>query len=277
MTDVPQQADAGESATTPIRILHLTDLHFLAEGQGTMLGVDTEQSFKDVLDAALAALPNPDLMLLTGDLVQDAEPSAYRRLKRQLANLPCPAYCLPGNHDDPALIATILADDPIFFQPRILFDGWQIICLDSTIPHQPCGRLAPAQLQQLETLLAEYPHHHTLIAMHHHALPSGSVWMDTMVVENADRFFHILDQNPQVRGIVCGHVHQEIDRQHGTIRLLATPSTCFQFKPGQVDFALDAVPPGYRWIELYPEGRLETGVERLPELPAGLDMGSNGY
>jgi Icc protein len=27
------------------------------------------------------------------------------------------------------------------------------------------------------------------------------------------------------------------------------------------EFALDDKPPGYRWLELYPDGVLETGIE----------------
>jgi hypothetical protein len=42
-----------------------------------------------------------------------------------------------------------------------------------------------------------------------------------------------------------------------------TPATCMQFKPKTAEPQLDDLPPGYRWFELYPDGRLETGVERI--------------
>lgn len=270
---------ANESAggARPIRILQLTDFHLLAEGKQTMLGMDTEQSFTDVLNAANSSGLPPDLALLTGDLVQDTEASAYLRLRRRLAPLAYPCYCLPGNHDDLGLIPQFLAGGHIHFQPQICLDRWQIICLNSTIPHQPYGRLAENQFALLETLLAQESDRFALVTLHHHPVPSGSQWMDTMLLEESERFLGVLERFPQVRCVVFGHVHQAMDSTHKGIRLLGTPSTCFQFKPKQVDFALDMVPPGYRWITLYPDGRVDTLLERIAKVPQGINPNSPGY
>jgi Icc protein len=270
----------AESAerTRPVRVLQLTDFHFLARGKRTtMFGVDTEQSFRDTVKAALQSGPPPDLALLTGDLVQDPEVSAYQRLKDCLSALPCPAYALPGNHDDAELIAVSLADPNLHFQPSVLLDHWQIVCLDSTIRRQPYGRLSEEQLAGLDSLLAGQPQRFALVALHHHPVPSGSLWMDTMLLENHDRFFEVLARHNQVRGVVFGHVHQTMDIERRGLRILGTPSTCFQFKPFQAAFSLDRAPPGYRWIELHPDGTIETTVGRTPDLPAGFDMAAQGY
>lgn len=259
------------------RILQITDFHFLAHPGDTMLGVDTEQSFTATLAAALANGAAPDLALLTGDLAQDATPATYRRLREHLTGLPCPVYCLPGNHDDPALLAAELPGGPIHCQPDILLEHWRIICLDSTLPHSPVGRLRPDQLELLERLLDEHAGHHTLIALHHHPAPSGSAWMDTMQLENGQDLLERLSRRPAVRGIVFGHVHQDLDLEYRGLRLLGAPSTCFQFLPAQAEFALDPTPPGYRWLELYPDGRIGTRVERSSVLPPGLEISSSGY
>jgi Icc protein len=105
----------------------------------------------------------------------------------------------------------------------------------------------------------------------------GSRWLDTMAVDNAGEFLAVIDRHPQVRGILWGHVHQTFDRQRNGVRLMATPSTCIQFLPGSDDFALDTAAPGYRWLSLHPDGRIETGVERLEEIPGSLDLASAGY
>jgi Icc protein len=279
MSDAANITPSNLCPETPaaIRILHITDFHFLAEPGATMLGVDTEETFGQVLNAALRGGKRPDLGLLTGDLVQDATIATYRRVRERLLGLDFPCYCLPGNHDEPRMMAEVMAGGNVFCQPRILVGNWHIICLDSTIPRSPEGRLDEDQLKLLETLLREQPERHTLVTLHHHPVPSGSQWMDTMLAENADRMFAILKQHKQVRGVVFGHVHQAMDLRYENLRLLATPSTCFQFKPHQADFALDALPAGYRWIELHPDGRMETTVERLAEVPAGLDFNSQGY
>ena len=241
------------------------------------MGVDTEQGLRDALDAALTEGLRPDLALLTGDLVQDATPKTYDRLAKVLAPLPCPAYCLPGNHDEPRLMAERLGAAGIHSRDCIEAGDWRILCLDSTITRSPGGRLATAELEKLHRRLAEDSETPVLIALHHHPIPSHSAWMDTMQLENAEAFFATLERHPCVRGVIFGHVHQAMDSTLNGLRLLGTPSTCFQFKPLQTEFSLDAVPAGYRWIELGDGGRIDSWVVRLPNRPAGLNIASAGY
>ena len=70
----------------------------------------------------------------------------------------------------------------------------------------------------------------------------------------------MIDANSHVKAVVCGHVHQATDRQRNDVRFMSTPSTCAQFLPGSEFFALDDRPPGLRWLELKPDGRIETEV-----------------
>lgn len=270
-------ANRPEKQPRPVLVLQLTDFHFLAETGQTMVGVDTERSFKESLSAALRSDRRPDLALLTGDLVQDACRSGYARVRESLEGLDFPCYCLPGNHDEASMMAQILDGGSIHCRSRILLDRWQIICLDSTIPGEPGGRIAQSQLVLLETLLAEQPDRFALVALHHHPIASGSRWMDTMIIDNADDLFAVLTKYHQVKAMVFGHVHQVMDVVRHDIRLLAAPSTCFQFKPQQTDFSIDEIPPGFRWIELYPDGHIDTWVERLAAVPEGLNPALHGY
>jgi Icc protein len=63
--------------------------------------------------------------------------------------------------------------------------------------------------------------------------------------------------------MLWGHVHQASDHLRNGIRLMSTPSTCSQFRPNSDDFAVDERPPGYRWLELYPDGTIETEIRWL--------------
>lgn len=250
-----------------VRILHLTDFHFLPGPGQTMLGVDTELSFSEVVAAAGSTGPRPDLALLTGDLVQTPSAAAYRRLKTRLQALECPCYCLPGNHDDPALMAGILAGEKLFCRAQILLRDWQIICLNSVVPGEAHGLLAGEQLATLATLLDAQPGRFALIALHHHPVPCGSRWMDTMVLKNSDAFFAVLERHGNVKAVIFGHIHQAMDCVHRGLRFIGTPSTCFQFEPNRADLGLDSIGPGYRWIELHPDGSITTRLERLETVP----------
>lgn len=267
----------ASQAGQPVRIVQISDFHLLADPAQTMMGINTERSFLAVLDIAWRRQERVDLMLLTGDLAQDPVPATYDRLRGYLDVRPVPCYCLPGNHDEADLIRRTLAGGNIFFQPQILLDRWQIICLDSTLPNDPGGFLGQDQLDLLEAKLAEQPDRHALVCLHHSPLPTGASWLDTMMVTNREALSALIRRFPQVKAVVYGHIHQAMDRVIDGVRFLGCPSTCFQFKADSEDFALDFVPQGYRWLELYPDGQIETAVMRLKSVPEGLDMASGGY
>jgi Icc protein len=260
-----------------LKLLQLTDCHLYADPSRCLLGINTLETFDQVLAQALHEQGVPDLMLATGDLVHDASETGYKRLLGRLKLTGIPTYCLPGNHDLPHKMKQFLNRDNVHTQPSVQRDGWSLVFLDSTIPGNESGNLDETQMGLLQHLLEANIDKHTLICMHHHPLPVGSRWMDTMALKNPDQLFDLLSRHPQVKGILCGHIHQEFKGEHNGIKLLGTPSTCIQFVPGQDDFGIDAYPPGYRWLELTPEGEIKTGLGLLPEVPAGLDLASMGY
>ena len=84
-----------------------------------------------------------------------------------------------------------------------------------------------------------------------------------MTVVNGEALFALLERYPQARAVIFGHIHGEFVGQRGAIQLFATPATSVQFKPNTPDPQVDDVPPGYRWFELYADGTLKTGVQRV--------------
>lgn len=243
-----------------LRILHITDTHLFAQTDGRLRGVDTYRTLSRVLDAALADGRKPDAILATGDLSQDETREAYGHFRELLAATGLPVWCLPGNHDAPAFMAEVLT------APRLQLGGvqvrgnWAVLLLDSHLAGDHGGRLAPAQLAWLAARLAEHRERHVLLAIHHHVLPLGSRWLDELGLYNADQLLAAIDAAPQVRCVLAGHVHQASALTRNGVPYLTTPSTCFQFLPAVDSFAVDTRPPGYRWLELLPDGRLETAV-----------------
>jgi Icc protein len=261
----------------PIRLLQLSDFHLLRDPAETMMGINTEQSFKSVVYAASRDHGPADLVLMTGDLAQDASPEVYARLRDYLQAVDVPVCCIPGNHDELELMQSYLLSDSIYLGGEILLGSWQIICLDSTVLDSAGGYLRRDQMAFLESALDSAAGLYTLVCLHHSPLPTHSQWLDTMRLGNGEEFIGLLQNRKRVRAVVFGHVHQAMDIWEGDLRLLACPSTCFQFKPGSSDFALDAAAPGYRWLDLHPDGAVATGVVRLASLPTGLNLASPGY
>ena len=255
----------------PLRIVQITDLHLKVSPGSRLWGADVDAGLNAVLAHIQARDPAPDFILATGDLVGD-EPDAYDRLIAILEPLALPVYCLPGNHDFPAIMSRTLRGSMVQWLRYFVAGHWQFVLLDSSFPGTPDGHLASAELALLDTVLATDFERPTLVCLHHNPLPIGAAWLDTMTVSNGAALFAVLDRYPQVRAVVWGHIHAEFADLRNSVHLLAVPATCVQFKPRTPEPQVDDQPAGYRWFELHADGTLHTGVERIEPVvrPNGL-------
>ncbi|MFB1488380.1 MULTISPECIES: 3',5'-cyclic-AMP phosphodiesterase [unclassified Thiocapsa] len=257
-------------------LLQLTDPHLFADPDGQLLGVTTRRSFGAVLELALAHSPPADALVLTGDLVHDESREGYRALRRLLDCIGLPYYCIPGNHDSRPLMEELLG--PAALGPvavRNLGD-WNLVFLDSTQPGREGGRIGRARLAALRDTLAAHPSP-TILFLHQHPIPVQSAWMDRLSVDNGDELIALCDRHPQVKALVCGHIHQEFEQRIDGFRVMGTPSTCVQFEPRRSDFAIDTRAPGYRELTLLADGALETRVIRLDDYPERPSRTVGGY
>lgn len=244
-----------------LRLYHLTDTHLFGNPGQQLGGVDVDASLAGVLERMRRDRWPPFGVLATGDFVQEETPRAYSRLMNALWALDVPVYCLPGNHEDKGLLRDACSGN-VRWRRHVRAGSWQVIMLDSGVPGAARGRLGDDELAFLDAQLCAIPHAPTLLAIHHQPVPVGS-WLDDMMLENADDFFAVVDRHPQVRGVVFGHVHQEFETWRNEVRIISSPSTCVQFLPGSPESAYDDRGPGYRWLDLYPDGRIETQVVRI--------------
>jgi Icc protein len=254
--------------STPLRLVQFTDLHLYGDAGRRLRGVVTLAGFEAALATARECVAPWCAVLLTGDLVQD-DPEGYRHVRRLLGNSPVPVLCICGNHDEPEPLRAALGSAPFQVDGHAEFGRWLIVMLDSYLAGAASGRLSATELARLDATLAAHAHQHALVCLHHQPVPVGSRWIDELPLENPDDLFAVLDRHPQVRAVVWGHVHQVYDGDRHGVRLLGSPATSAQFKPRVDSFAIDDLPPGFRWLDLYADGRIETGVGRTdPGEPA---------
>lgn len=261
-----------------IRILQITDTHLFAGKDETLLGVNTWASYDAVLDAITAQQRDYDLIIATGDLAQDHSTEAYQHFAEGISRLLAPCVWLPGNHDfQPAMFDALAKAQIADAKHVILGDHWQLLLLDSQVPGVPHGMLSDYQLEWLEKRLALAPERHTLVLLHHHPQASGCTWLDQHSLRNPHQLEAILQHYPLAKTLICGHIHQEMDIEWQGRRILATPSTCVQFKPHCTSFTIDSVAPGWRWLELAADGTLSTEVNRLQSEAFRPDLDAEGY
>lgn len=261
-----------------IRILQITDSHLFAGKHETLLGVNTWASFDAVLQAISASDQRYDLIVATGDLAQDHTVEAYQHFAEGVARLDVPCVWLPGNHDFQPSMYSALAETQIADAKHVIVgDHWQIVLLDSQVFGVPHGELSDYQLEWLDNTLAKEPDRHTLVLLHHHPLPSGCNWLDQHSLRNSSMLERVLERYPLASTLLCGHIHQDLDLDWNGRRLLSTPSTCVQFKPHCTNFTIDSEAPGWRWLELYDDGRVDTMVQRLQTRAFSPDLDAEGY
>ncbi|MDP8177359.1 3',5'-cyclic-AMP phosphodiesterase [Pasteurella skyensis] len=261
-----------------IRLLQITDTHLFAKRNEQLLGVNTYHSFHAVLDAVLDSEFPFELVLATGDLVQDHNEQGYHDFAEIVSPLKKPVFWLQGNHDQPEMEKVLNKYPQISPMKHILIGKkWQVLLLDSQVYGVPHGSLDAYQLQWLEQKLTQYNKYYTLIALHHNILPTHSTWLDQHSLRNAHELSEVLKPYKKVKAIIHGHIHQEMDRMWNGIRILATPSTCIQFKPNNHHFTLDLVPQGWRELVLHPDGSIDTVVKRLATNEFLPDFNAEGY
>jgi len=252
----------GRDTTFPLKVLQISDTHLHATVDSRMRGVNTYDTFMAVLRRARQGARWPaDVILVTGDIVQDESRAGYHRFRAEMQTLGPPVFCIPGNHDDPKLMDELLSSPPFKVGGDVRVGRWSFVLLNTFLTGEDAGGLGEKRLHALAAALKDHVGQHVVVCMHHHPLPMGSAWLDGVGLRDAEQFLRVIDAHDNVRCVVWGHVHQASDRMRGNVRFLSTPSTCSQFLPSSDFFALDSRPAGLRWIDLYADGRIDTAVD----------------
>ncbi len=244
-------------------VAQLTDTHLFATPDQEMMGVKTAETFQQVLEHLKKLNPQPDIILLTGDLSQDETPESYQYLKQELTPLNIPTYWIPGNHDNLLTLQQNLTGDPIDSEKFFQVGSWQFILLNSVIPGRTDGELSETQLTQLDQQLQKTINLPTVVALHHHPLQIQSEIMDQYCLQNAPEFLLIISRYPQVKFVIFGHIHQEFQQKYQDVDYLGTPSTCLQLLPQQPEIVIVQTPPGFRLFYLNADGTWKTQIHRV--------------
>lgn len=247
-----------QSASQPARVLHVTDPHLFATTDGCLRGTNTHDSLMSVLQHIRDSDWPADLMAVTGDLIQDDTAGAYEQFRDIFSTLGMPVACIPGNHDIPSLMQSALDREPFSYCAVHELGNWVVVGIDSSVAGTAEGRVPESELSRLIDSIEASPAEHALVCLHHPPILMGSRWLDSVGLKNGSGFLQILYGVGKIRALLSGHVHQDYDCLHNNIRVMATPSTCRQFKKNSDVFMVDDNPPAYRRITLNPDGSLES-------------------
>jgi 3',5'-cyclic-AMP phosphodiesterase len=212
-------------------IVQLSDPHVRPRGALYQGLVDSNAMFAAAIAEVNRLDPQPDIVLLTGDLVDTGDADEYDMLRTLLAPLRTPFLAIPGNHDEREAFRRAFADQtclPASGPINYVADGLgplRIVAVDVTLPGLHHGDFDESAARWLDGVLATEPTRPTLVMMHHPPFEISVPYLDAYLCRNGDRLKAIVARHPAVERIVCGHVHRHMQLRFGGTLLCTAPST----------------------------------------------------
>ncbi|MBY5571257.1 metallophosphatase [Rhizobium leguminosarum] len=212
----------------------------------------------------------PDVLVITGDLVDDCWQQGYRLVAESLRSLDCPVHLLPGNGDDAQLMRSELAavdtwinaTGPMHFRTAV--NSLTLLGVDVTVADQSYGEVLP-HLPWLMNSLADVTAP-SLLFMHQPPLRIGIEVLDRVGCRNGSALLGALETMHRLPlAILCGHVHRPAFGRLGSIPVQTCGSLCPPnplLLEGRADLSvIDA--PSFLVHELS-DGRLVSHVVSVP-------------
>ena len=242
-----------------ISLIQITDFHLTENKKTKVRGCSTNKSFAKIV-AFIAANENPDFVVSSGDISNDGTKKSYVTYQKEIELFKKPVFTILGNHDNHNNFQTVFGTKLPAVEKITLSETWLMIAIDSTAINKESGHITRQQLLSLRKLIESNKNKSLLICLHHQPIKMG-FWIDEVGLENANQFIASIANQSNIKAVLWGHVHHESESKLQSIKMLSTPSTCYQFlesteKP-------DTNKPGYRKINLFESGKLETKVVRI--------------
>ncbi|WEK05320.1 MAG: metallophosphoesterase [Candidatus Devosia phytovorans] len=170
----------------------------------------------------------PDVVIVSGDLVEDDTEQSYRAVRQRLEAIGAPFFVVPGNADDVPTMRRAFADlygwageDRLNVVGAI--GGLRVIGLDVTVPMRGHGDAGPV----LDWLSAELNSSGdpALIFLHQHPFMTGIDGADRNHCYNQEALSLVIGKaSDTVLGVTCGHVHRPMFTRFAGLPASMAPS-----------------------------------------------------
>jgi Icc protein len=262
-------------------LAHITDPHVRPRGRLAYGVIDAEAALRRAVGAVAAPIPQPDCVVVTGDLTDCGLSEEYEIVRDCLAGLTMPVFVIPGNHDRRENLAAVLGGRHPYlpaagFQHYVVEDfPVRLIALDTVVPGEDGGAICAEREAWLAERLAEGDGRPTLLLMHHPPFLTGVSGMDELICRTLPTFAALIRSHAEIERILCGHYHRPIQvRFAGTIGYVA-PGTAHQvaldLRPGEPNrFVLE--PPGFALHVWRPETGVVSHLQSIGDFGPRMDV-----
>jgi 3',5'-cyclic AMP phosphodiesterase CpdA len=204
----------AKSSLQRVLVAQISDLHIKPAGMRAYGRVDTAAALVRCVKELNRFTPRPDLVVISGDLVDVPSPSAYEHLQQLLAPLEIPFAAVPGNHDDRDLMRAALPDGYASQSGALnslrAVGALDVVLIDSVTPGSDFGTLERETLAWLDMVLAAAPTRPALLFLHHPPFITGIKHMDVQNLRSASELGAIMQRHRRARLVASGHVHRAV-------------------------------------------------------------------
>ena len=231
-------------------LVQITDTHIIPPGELLYGNTDTAAHLSESVRQINSMQPKPDVVLITGDLVDRPDKACYQHFIALIKALDMPAYVIPGNHDDPQIMSEAFAATSYFpvsdrtFQYAVEDFPFRILALNSICDGTELPEFGEQRLSWLQHQLSrsDTP---VLIAIHHPPMRTGIELIDMGGSEWYQGLKSVLAEHSQARLVICGHCHTDLCGRIGQVPVYMAPANSHQLiatrglniAPSTVNFA----------------------------------------
>lgn len=252
-------------------LIQITDTHILPPGEILYDEVDTRLHLAETVQQINRMRPLPDVVMITGDLVEHGDKASYSHFLELIKPLKMPTYVVPGNHDNPQIMAEVFAGTSYFptgdstFQYAVEDLPFRILALNSRSDGTELPGFDEHRLNWLRKELGQSDKP-TLIALHHPPMTTGIELIDMGGSEWFQGIKSAVTETSHVKLVVCGHCHTDMCGRMGPVPVYMAPATAHQLvatrgltiAPAAIDVA------GTPVLHHFIDGEFVSGSNRWP-------------
>lgn len=251
-------------------LIQLSDTHILPPGELLYKSIDTASHLRETIYKINCMRPKPDVVLITGDLVDRGDLPSYQHFLELIKPLKMPVYVIPGNHDNPDIMKQAFSGTLNFpandntFQYAVEHLPYRILALNSRSEGTELPGFDDQRLDWLSNQL-ERSDQPVLIALHHPPMTTGIELIDMGGSEWFQGIKSVLAKHDQVRLVICGHCHTDLTGRIGQVPVYMAPATSHQLVAS-------------RGLKLAPSAQIVAGIPILHQFIEGdFVSGSNPW
>ncbi|MBT6098010.1 MAG: hypothetical protein HOH05_06505 [Marinovum sp.] len=206
--------------------------------------------FEKVIHDINSLDPQPNLIIHSGDIVQNGRMEEYAEATRILSKATAPVYVMAGNKDNRKNLKKSFAKDTYisavskFIEYEINDFPIRLIMVDTLNTHSNKGHFCDSRQESLVKMINSETTKPIAVFMHHPPC-AINVGPDPFHFDNLDAMEGLCDtlqHSDRVISIFCGHVHRSTTAQIANIPVTVTTAIATQIRWGDYPAQLSKIP-----------------------------------